>query len=202
MPTLSKPISLQPEHESYWAAFAAALRDRNHPFRTPVVLSIDEQGFPSGRVLTLRAIDPEAQWLRFHIDRRSPKFAHWSARPIVSAVFYDKAAKWQIRLRGVAQLHCDDHIARAAWDQSHPMAKRTYLTDTAPGAALDWDDSSTYADHLHRQRPTLEESELGYSRFAVLLCRVADLDSLRLSGTGHQRFLIDAHSAQTMRLAP
>ncbi len=190
------------EHDSCWAAFEATLRDRNHPFRTPVLLSVDEEGYPSGRVLTLRAIDRDSQWLRFHIDRRSPKFAHWSARPVVSAVFYDKAAKWQIRVRGIAQLHFDDDIARAAWDKSHPMCKRTYLTDAAPGTTLDWEDTSTFADHLLRQRPTPEESELGFSRFAVLICRVADIDSLRLSGTGHQRFLIDAHSAQTIRLAP
>lgn len=190
------------EFESCWAAFAAALRDRNHPFRTPVVMSVDSEGYPSGRVLTLRAIDPEAQWLRFHIDRRSPKYAHWTERPIVSAVFYDKAAKWQIRVRGVAQLHTDDSIAREAWDQSHPMCKRTYLTDAAPGSVLDWDDHSTFADHLLRQRPTPEESELGFSRFAVLLCRIADIDSLHLAGTGHQRFLLEAHTDQAIRLAP
>jgi pyridoxamine 5'-phosphate oxidase len=191
-----------PEHELCWAAFAAALRDRDHPFRTPVVLSIDEQGYPSGRVLTLRAIDPDSHWLRFHIDQRSPKFQHWQARPIVSAVFYDKAAKWQIRVRGVAQLHANDAIARDAWERSHPMCQRTYLSDAAPGTPLDWDDNSTFADHLMRQRPTPQEAELGFSRFAVLLCRIADMDSLHLAGTGHQRFHIDAPSAEIHRLAP
>lgn len=167
-----------------------------------MVLSIDAEGFPSGRVLTLRAIDPRSQTLRFHIDRRSPKFADWSTRPLVSVVFYDKNAKWQIRVRGTAELHSQDPLARAAWDSSHPMCKRTYLSEFGPGSPLDWDETSTYPEHLLRQRPTDAESELGYTRFAVLLCHVADIDSLHLAGTGHQRFRINAPTAETSRLAP
>jgi hypothetical protein len=165
-------------------------------------MSIDDEGYPSGRVLTLRAIDAERHWLRFHIDNRSPKFRHWRRNPIVSAVFYDKFAKWQIRVRGVAQLHSGDETARQAWEASHPMCKRTYLSEYAPGSPLDWDDESTFPAHLLRQRPTPQESERGFERFAILYCRVADIDSLHLAGTGHQRFLIEAPSLETVRLAP
>jgi hypothetical protein len=191
-----------PEHELCWAALEKALRERDHAFRTPVVLSIDDEGYPSGRVLTLRAVDRGSQWLRFHIDKRSPKYRHWQERPIVSVIFYDKAAKWQMRARGVAQLHSGNEIAREAWEASHPMCKRTYMTDAAPGQMLDWEDRTTYPEHLLRQRPTAAEAELGYSRFAVLLCRVADLDSLHLEGTGHQRFRIESPTFETYRIAP
>ncbi len=190
------------EHERCWQAFAAALRDRDHPFRTPVVLSVDEEGYPCGRVLTLRAIDAERQFLRFHVDNRSPKFRHWQQHPVVSAVFYDKFAKWQIRVRGVAQLHAGDDVAREAWEASHPMCQRTYLSEYAPGEPIEWDEASTYPPHLLRQRPSRAESEIAFTRFAVLYCRVADMDSLHLEGTGHQRYYIESPSLATVRLAP
>jgi 3-hydroxyisobutyrate dehydrogenase len=190
------------EHTRCWDALEAAAKNRNHAFRTPVLLSVDEDGYPSGRVMTLREANRELQYLRFHMDRRSPKYRHWQNNPVISAVFYDRSAKWQIRIRGVAQIHEDDSFSRLAWENSNPMCQRTYLSTAAPGQELDWDLESTYPPHLLAQRPSSEESELGYARFAVLLLRVADIDSLHLEGTGHQRFRIEAPSLETVRLAP
>lgn len=190
------------EHVRCWEALALATRQRDHAFRTPVLLSVDEEGYPNGRVMTLREADIERQILRFHLDRRSPKFHHWQNLPVIGAVFYDRQAKWQIRVRGVAQLHYEDDVARMAWNNSHPMCHRTYLTEAAPGEELDWDVESTYPAHLLRQRPSAEELETAYARFAVLLVRVADMDSLHLAGTGHQRFRIESPSFDTVRLAP
>jgi hypothetical protein len=190
------------EVELCWSAFGAALRDRNHPFRTPVLLSVDAEGYPSGRVMTMRAIDRKEGWMRFHLDRRSPKFADWSRNSAISGVFYDKPGKWQIRVRGKAKLHFDDELAREAWESSHPMCQRTYLTEVGPGQMLDWEDYSTFPAQFEKRRPTAEESELGFSRFAVLYLAVRDIDSLHLEGTGHQRFRIETSPVAVQRLAP
>ncbi len=190
------------ERDRCWNAFAAALLDREHAFRTPTVLSVDENACPCGRVLTLRAIDPARHWLRFHLDRRSPKFQHWQDRPVISAVFYDKAARWQVRVRGIAQLHFEDAIAREAWELSHPMSRRTYLSHYAPGAELAEEVASTLPVDLLRRRPSPEESELGYRNFALVYCLISDLDSLHLEGTGHQRFRIDEPALAVSRIAP
>jgi pyridoxamine 5'-phosphate oxidase len=192
----------QEERELCWAAFACGAGNRRHAFRTPVVMSMDEEGYPNGRVLTLREANAEGSYLRFHLDRRSPKFAHWTRQPVAAAVFYDAAARWQIRVKALAELHSHDEVAREAWNAGHPMSKRTYLTDVPPGGEVDWDDESTYPEGLELRRPTEEESEAGYQNFAVLLCRVLDLDSLRLRKQGHQRIHIVESSREARRVAP
>jgi pyridoxamine 5'-phosphate oxidase len=189
------------ERSLVWAELERATRDRDHPFRQPVVLSVDEAGYPCGRVLTLRAAEPASRSLRFHIDTRSPKFSHWSRQPLVSAVFYDQQARWQLRVRGAAILHHQDDIARAAWLASHPMCQRTYLAQSPPGLEIDWD-SPVFPPGLERRRPTQEEAEAGYPNFAVLLITVAELDSLHLSGDGHRRFRIEEADHSIRRLAP
>jgi 3-hydroxyisobutyrate dehydrogenase len=165
-------------------------------------MSVDEEGYPSGRVLTLREADAAGGRLRFHVDRRSPKFADWTRQPVVAAVFYDAAARWQVRAKGLAELHMGDVVARAAWEASHPMSKRTYLTELAPGAEMEWDDESTYPEELTVRRPTEEESEPGFANFAVMWFRVLDLDSLRLKRTGHQRVRIAETTGRAWRVAP
>jgi pyridoxamine 5'-phosphate oxidase len=173
------------ERSLCWAEFARATRERGHPFRQPVVMSVE------GR-----------RMLRFHIDRRSPKFVQWSNQPVVGAVFYDGPGKWQIRLKGVALLHYEDDVARAAWETNHPMGKRTYLTTAAPGEEVDWDVASLYPPGMERRRPTDEESEEGYRNFAVMLVDVVELDSLHLAGEGHRRFHIIDEVHKVRRLAP
>jgi hypothetical protein len=192
----------QDEREICWAAFQRATLDRCHPFRQPVVLSVDSHGLPSGRVLTLREANPDRHYLRFHIDRRSPKFAEWSSNPAIAAVFYDQQRRWQIRVRGHAELCFENTLARLAWDASHPMCKRTYLTLNPPGTEIDWEQVSPYPEGLARRRPNDAESEEGYRNFAVLLFHVNELDSLHLVGEGHQRFHILDESHKVRRLAP
>ncbi len=190
------------ERELCWGEFERATRERAHAFRQPVVMSVDEEGYPSGRVLTLRAVDRARSKLRFHVDRRSPKFAQWIRQSFASAVFYDGPAKWQVRVKGLADLHFDDDVAKAAWVATHPMGKRTYLTTEAPGVEVDWDSGSAFPPGLELRRPTSEESEAGYANFAVVLVQVIELDSLHLTKDGHKRFQIIEEVHSVRRLAP
>ncbi len=189
------------ERAKCWTEFKLATQDRRHPFRQPIVMSIDEEGYPSGRVLTLRHADPHLHTLRFHVDRRSPKFAQWERQPVAAAVFYDPAARWQLRVKGVTDLHYENEIAREAWENSHPMCWRTYLAKYAPGAEIS-DAESIFPEGLERRRPTLSESEPGYRNFAVLLVEVVEMDSLHLAGTGHSRYRINEEEFRVQRLAP
>lgn len=191
----------QEERAQIWAEFKLASRDRRHAFRQPVVMSVDQEGYPSGRVLTLRHADPHLRTLRFHVDRRSPKFAHWMRQPVVAAVFYDAPEKWQVRIKGVADLHVDNPIAREAWEANSPMSRRTYLTKFAPGAEIGEDDA-VFPPGLEKRRPTFEESEAGYENFAVLLVDVVELDSLHLAKDGHVRYRIEEEQLSVRRLAP
>lgn len=190
------------ERERCWDALELGVRDRRHPFRNPVVLSVDEEGYPAGRVLTLREANREQHFLRFHVDRRSPKFRQWSEQPAMSVVFYHAPGMWQVRIKGLADLRMEDRVAREAWESCHPMGQRTYLSKYAPSAQLDDDEEGMFPEELERRRPTPEESEAGYKNFAVLLCRVVEMDSLHLYGTGHQRYRIQEMERAIARLAP
>ena len=185
-----------------WAELERATREREHAFRQPVVVSVDEEGYPAGRVLTLREARNTESKLRFHVDRRSPKFSQWMRQPVAAVVFYDGPAKWQIRIKGLADLHFENEFARRAWDSCHPMSKRTYLTMAAPGEEIDWDETSTYPAGLENRRPTLDESEAGYANFAVLMIEVLEMDSLHLVKDGHRRFHIVEPTQSVRRLAP
>jgi pyridoxamine 5'-phosphate oxidase len=190
------------ERDKVWDALREGAQKRQHPFHHAAVLSIDDLGFPSGRMMTLREADEPALGLRFHLDRRSAKFREWLDRPQLAVLFYDIAGMWQIRARGRAELHWDNNIAAAAWAATHPMAQRTYLTEVSPGEELDWERESTYPQGLEAKRPTPEQSALGYTRFGVLWCRVEEWDSLHLRGTGHERLHLDELVGSISRLAP
>lgn len=190
------------ERERCWEALELGVRDRRHPFRNPVVLSVDEEGYPAGRVLTLREANRKEHFLRFHVDRRSPKFRQWTEQPAMSVVFYHAPGMWQVRVKGLAEMHLENDLARAAWDSCHPMGQRTYLSRYAPSVEVEEDVESTYPPELERRRPTAEESEAGYKNFAVLLCQVLEIDSLHLYGTGHQRYRIQELESAIFRLAP
>jgi pyridoxamine 5'-phosphate oxidase len=185
-----------------WTELERATQVRSHAFRQPVVMSVDAEGYPTGRVLTLREADEARHMLRFHVDRRSPKFKQWATQPVVGVVFYDGPRKWQIRVKGAVELHFDDIVAREAWDACHPMAKRTYLACLPPGEELDGDESTIFPPGLERRRPTDIESEAGYANFAVVLVKVTEIDSLHLAGAGHRRFQILDGSHKVRRLAP
>lgn len=190
------------ERAKVWEALRDGARKRQHAFHHAAVLSVDELGFPSGRMMTLREADEAGRGLRFHLDRRSAKFREWQERPAMAVLFYDVAGMWQVRARGLAELHWENDVAAAAWEATHPMGKRTYLTEVNPGEELDWGRESTYPEGLEAKRPTPEQSALGYQRFAVLWCRVEEWDSLHLRGTGHERVQVDELAGAVRRLAP
>ena len=95
----------------------APIPSRSKPhagFRTPTLASCDADGWPQQRVMVLRDVACDgadegaaaaSPRLRFHSDRRAPKFQQLAASPKCSVLFYDKASKLQLRASGLATLH-------------------------------------------------------------------------------------------------
>lgn len=154
---------------------------RQSPLHTPVV------GTDGGdmRIMVLRAFEPERWQLRFHTDARSPKAQAIGEGGPVGVLFYDVAAKIQIRTRGVGRIERDGPVADAAWAASNPYARRCYLGD-GPGSPASLPTSGLPAE-VEGIRPSEAQLAPARENFALLLVELRELDWLYLAQDGHRR---------------
>ncbi|MEE4316914.1 pyridoxamine 5'-phosphate oxidase family protein [Erythrobacter dokdonensis] len=158
-----------------------AARDRKSPMHTPVIVTADVDA----RVMVLRAFDMALWRLRLHTDTRAPKARAIAADPRVAAVFYDKGAKIQLRVRGTARIESEGVEADAAWAASTNFARRCYLGD-GPGA-LSQKATSGLPPEFEGVEPDDAQLLPARENFAVLLIDIVELDWLYLAHTGHLR---------------
>lgn len=175
--------------DAAWAPFAAAVAVRRGPFHTPSVATISAGSLPRLRTVVLRGCDTAAWRLRFHTDRRSAKFAELMANPAIALHVYSQPAKLQVRLEGVARLHCDDDVADFAWAGSKPSSRECYTQAAAPGVLLD----APGPDRILPAGPR-EPLHTGRDNFCAVQVEIASLEWLYLRAAGHRRarFVRDA----------
>jgi hypothetical protein len=161
-----------------WARLAAGRDQPDHPFHTPALATADEPSGVTVRCVVLRKVEPETRTLTFHTDRRSPKFATLQREPACSWLFYDHAAKLQLRVRSVASLHTADAVANELWNATPPPVRAMYATPLAPGTRLS-------------EMPTEPPTPVGDGRdhFAVVRCTIDRIDWLFLHRPAHRRVL-------------
>ncbi|KAA2244013.1 pyridoxamine 5'-phosphate oxidase family protein [Salinarimonas soli] len=160
---------------------ALGCTDRRSAAHAPALATIGLDGRPRLRTVVLRAFDPGVRRLRFHTDRRSEKTAELARDARVALHVYDAAAKFQVRLEGVATVHHDDAVADAAWASSRPFSRVCYATSPAPGASIP--EGGAYT------QPTPEGADGGRGNFAAVLVRIERLETLYLAFSGHRRAL-------------
>ena len=164
-----------------------AAKDRHAPMHVPAVVTSDVDA----RSMVLRSFDPDRWTLRFHTDLRAPKVAAIRADPRMAVLFYDKAAKIQIRVRGHGAVAGDGVAVDAAWAESTNFARRCYLGE-GPGA-----ESNTATSGLpsafERTEPTDAELLPARANFAILTVTLAELDWFYLAHSGHSRALFTRH---------
>lgn len=188
--------------QAAWQPFVAAVAMRRGPFHTPSIATIGAGAVPRLRTVVLRDCDANSWRLRFHTDQRSSKFAELSANPAIALHVYSQPAKLQVRLDGVAHLHCDDEFADLAWAGSRPSSRECYAQAAAPGV------------HLEAPEPDLtvstglrEPLHTGRENFCAVQVQIVSLEWLYLRAAGHRRarFMRNAAAAggiAAMWLAP
>ena len=183
--------------EEAWGHWLTGATDRRSPFHAPVCATVSSLGAPRARVVTLRACDSIRRQLRFHVDRRSDKFAELAVNPALALTAYDPALKVQLRAEGCASLHLDDGIADAAWAGARPMSRVTYGESPGPGATL-------HGGGAYSLPATPEEIEAGRAHFCVVALEVAVMEWLHLAHSGHRRarFEFGADAVGARWLAP
>ena len=171
-------------------------RSRPHAgFRTPTLASCDAEGWPQQRVMVLRDVACDgadegaaaaAPRLRFHSDRRAPKFAQLAASPKCSVLFYDKASKLQLRASGVATLHeHGDGDATRAWRESNEASRRCYHVAEPPSAPTSLDRLRTLEEGV--LAAAVGDADPPSAHFAAIVVHVQRLEFLYLAHTGNRR---------------
>jgi hypothetical protein len=166
-----------------WALLVRGAADRRHPFHTPQVATIGEDGAPSVRTVVLRAVAPARRTLRFHTDARSRKARELAAEPRIALHAYHPGAKIQLRLSGVATLHRDDSVADESWRATRPFSRACYRLAAAPGM--------TAEDPYAALAEAGEGPEAGREAFVAVTVSVARMEFLFLAASGHRRALFD-----------
>jgi hypothetical protein len=162
--------------DDIWSRLSMGKRDRAHPFYLPAVAITGVDGSPTVRTVVLREVDRAARLLSFQTDRRSPKVTAIRANPTVSWLFYDPPVRLQLRIKTAARIHTDDSIAAAAWAAVPTANQMNYLSENAPGTSI----PTVY-------RSPTQWRAAGRENFAVVNCRVDEIDWLMIHPQGHRR---------------
>jgi pyridoxamine 5'-phosphate oxidase len=154
-----------------WHELQAAPRDRNHPWRTPVLATTDGD-VGDARTVVVRDVDRAQGTLLVYTDARATKVAHAERHPLGTLVMWSPALGWQLRLRVRLEVTTDGLELSSRWAQLKlTPAAHDYLSAMAPGSALDGA-LGARGDRAH---------------FALLEAHVQWIDWLELHESGHRR---------------
>jgi hypothetical protein len=168
--------SLAEIEEALWRELERAPRDRDHPWRTPVLATTDGHG-GDGRVVVLRKADRAQACMLVYSDARGPKVAQAQAHPMGTLVMWSPLLDWQLRVRVQLEVNTDGLEVSSHWAHMKlTAAAHDYLSRHAPGSRL--------------------ESALGArgerAHFALIAAHVLSIDWLELHEQGHRRALFSA----------
>jgi len=167
-----------------WRTLELAAREIDNPMRTATLGTANDL-HASLRTVILRHVDPARRLLICHTDARSAKVRELRKNPQVQWLFYHPAERIQIVAGGQAMIHQNNAFARDAW-QSTPLINRVnYCTRLAPGIEIPSADAAW--PKWQEETPTVEESEIGWPNFAVIVAEIEHLELLQLRPEGHRR---------------
>ncbi|ODA28947.1 pyridoxamine 5'-phosphate oxidase family protein [Planctopirus hydrillae] len=190
--------------DQLWIRLLAAVEDRQSPWRTPVLATLDgatlggialDGHWPAARTVILRDVLPQSRHLVAHVDRRSPKINQLQSNPHASWTFYDPAAAIQLRINSQISLHTEDELASSQWSKTPASSRKSYLSTEPPGAPLPGPISTLPAE-LRGRELTEQELMAGRPNFCVLLARVLEIDWYDLHPAGHLRLKFDCRAEQ------
>jgi pyridoxamine 5'-phosphate oxidase len=163
--------SLQAIEAALWRELQAAPRDKQHPWRAPVLATTDgESG--DARTVILREVNTEQSTLLIYTDARAGKVAQITGHPLGTIVMWSPALGWQLRLRVHLQAVTDGLELSSRWARLKlSPAASDYLSPQAPGTPL----AHTLGTRGEREF------------FALLEARVLSIDWLELHAQGHRR---------------
>lgn len=185
-----KPISHGEILKRIWKNLDLGTLQRKHPFHLPVFGSICDQE-PSLRIVVLRRFWRRPPMLGFHSHIGSPKINQIKSNPNVYWLFYNPEDRFQVRIKGRAQIHTDDELAEEQWFATELFSRRCYVGEAPTQESKK--PTSGLPEELVDREPTSEESEQGRANFVVITSTIDEIDCLELDVKGHRRSLFKWH---------
>lgn len=182
----SPEFSLSAVSDYVWQLLQLAAQKGRYAFHTPVVAALSEKQLPDARVVVLREVNPSKQTLAYHTDYRSPKVKALKTSPHVHWTFYDSQWKLQLRVESTAEVHHQDEIADAAWEQSRLSSRRCYLAPYPPGSILN-EKHPNLPEEWRGEVPDEASTQVGKIHFCKVVCHVRRVDWLYLNYKGNYR---------------
>tara|TARA_Y100001970_G_scaffold55769_1_gene70621 strand:+ start:201 stop:785 length:585 start_codon:yes stop_codon:yes gene_type:complete len=171
---------LKPE----WENINLGIQKAEHDYHSFVLSTISSNG-PDSRTVILRAFDEDKPAIWFHSDRRSKKILHLKKNEKVSALFYDKSRKIQLRINGFAHIEEDIKNNKRIWESMKPESKICYMGPYAPSQRINQFEPNTLEKSAHNLNE--DDENLGLSRFCRIRIKIKKIDWLKLDYKGHQR---------------
>lgn len=171
-----------------WRELVECVRDETHPWRTPVLATVDA-GHADARTVILREVDAAARTLVFFTDSRSPKVGQLRAHPTGTFVAWSREHAWQLRIAVTLEAFTDGLEVSSRWARLKlSPAARDYLSPLPPGAPV-----------APGTRPPCAPDRASREHFAVVRSRVDAIDWLELHADGHRRARFDAAGARWLQ---
>jgi len=170
--------------KSEWENINLGIQKAKHDYHSFVFSTVSKNS-PDSRTVILRDFDEHKPAIWFHSDRRSKKILHLEENENVSALFYDKSRKVQLRINGIADIEEDIEHNKKIWDSMKPESKLCYMGPYAPSQKISQFEPNTLEKSAHDLDK--EDEHLGLSRFCRIRITIKKLDWLKLDYKGHQR---------------
>ena len=171
---------LEEEYSEIYKGLQVAKHDY-HSF----VLSTLRDNIPQSRTVILRSFDKSVGKITFHSDIRSEKINDIKSNKNISALFYSKSRKTQIRVNGYALIEYENDNTKDTWDMMKPESKICYMGFYPPSKKMKLFDpnlpniSPYEIDDFH--------NSLGYKNFCKVTISFNNLEILKLNYKGHKR---------------
>ena len=169
--------SLPVIEQALWQELERAVRDKQHPWRTPVLATVAGDGdaaLADARTVVLRDVDAGQRSLVIYTDARSAKAVQIRRRARGILVMWSATLGWQLRCSVHLSLEEDGLAVSSRWARIKlsPSAQ-DYLSPLAPGTPLD--------------TQLLPGGLAARAHFAVITATVEHIDWLELHAEGHRR---------------
>lgn len=174
--------SLAAIEAAVWHHLAGCVADKAHPWRTPVLATINGDA-ADARTVVLREVDVRTKQLLIYTDERAGKVHQLLNHPRGTLVMWSPALGWQLRCRVRLSLEMSGLAASSRWARIRlSPAAQDYLSPLPPGTPL------------HGAAPAHPPVTRAY--FAVIDATVESLDWLELHAEGHRRAIFDGQGAR------